>query len=235
MEKQSLLDFLLVPGGLLALVAYHIWLLRQVINHPTTTVIGINSINRRLWVHAMMDHDHDLSRNNNNGVLAVQTLRNNIMASTLLASTAIMLSSVIAVLMTHSTGGYRPSSTLFFGDTGDRMLTIKFFFILVCFIVTFLLNVQSIRYYNHVGILINVPCKNINLNHWTKAEYVGRTLNRGSYFWSLGLRSFYFTLPLFLWVFGPIPMFISSLSLLSLLYFLDVTTPPEIQSSAAAA
>ena len=38
----------------------------------------------------------------NNGVLAVQTLRKNLMASTRLASTLIMLSSILVILMTSS-------------------------------------------------------------------------------------------------------------------------------------
>ena len=81
-----------------------------------------------------------------NGVLAVQTLRNNIMASTLLASTAIMLSSVIAVLMTS--GNWDKSALLVFGDKSELVFSIKFFLILVCFLVAFLFNMQSIRYYN---------------------------------------------------------------------------------------
>ena len=44
----------------------------------------------------------------------------------------------------------------------------------------------------------------------------------GSYFWSLGLRVFYFSFPLFLWIFGPIPMFLSSIVLLLMLYSVDV-------------
>ncbi|KAJ0968602.1 hypothetical protein J5N97_025519 [Dioscorea zingiberensis] len=98
MEKQEL-DFVLVPLGLIVMAGYHAWLFHRVIRHPTRTVIGINSINRRLWVESMMQDQ------TKNGVLAVQTLRNNIMASTLLASTAIMLSSLIAVLMTSGGGG----------------------------------------------------------------------------------------------------------------------------------
>ncbi|KAH7538355.1 hypothetical protein FEM48_Zijuj03G0190800 [Ziziphus jujuba var. spinosa] len=91
------------------------------------------------------------------GVLAVQTLRNNIMASTLLASTAIILSFLIAVLMTS---GSKDRSTFFvFGDRSDFSFSIKFFCILVCFLVAFLLNVQSTRYYSHASILINVPFK----------------------------------------------------------------------------
>ncbi|KAK6794735.1 hypothetical protein RDI58_008188 [Solanum bulbocastanum] len=220
MEKQ-VLDYVFVPVGLIFMIAYHLWLLHRILKHPSHTVIGINSINRQFWVRAMME---DPSKN---GVLAVQTIRNNIMASTLLASTAIMLSSLIAVLMTGGSKGGGSISTHIYGDRTEFCLSIKFFSILVCFMVAFLFNVQSIRYYSHASILINVPYKKLdssNSRHCVTAEYVGRTVNRGSYFWSLGLRAFYFSFPLFLWIFGPIPMFLSCVFLVFMLYFLDVSS-----------
>ncbi|XP_058183830.1 uncharacterized protein LOC131301502 [Rhododendron vialii] len=217
MEAQ-ILDYTLVPLGLLIMVGYHIWLLYQLVNHPSTTVIGFQAINRRFWVSAMMEESPK------NGVLAVQTLRNNIMASTLLASMAIMLSSLITVLMSNQ-GGYSSPGGFVYGDKSELMLTLKFFSILVCFLLAFLFNVQSIRYYSHASILINVPLKNQqgqSLHHLT-VDYVGRTVNRGGYFWALGLRAFYFSLPLFLWIFGPIPAFVSCFALVLMFYFLDVT------------
>ncbi|KAM3381667.1 hypothetical protein P3S68_007240 [Capsicum galapagoense] len=215
MDKQDL-DYVLVPVGLLFMIAYHIWLFHRILKHPVRTVIGINSINRQFWVHAMME---DPSKN---GVLAVQTLRNNIMASTLLASTAIMLSSLIAVLMTGGSKEGRSVGFHIYGNKSEFCLSIKFFSILVCFMVAFLFNVQSIRYYSHASILINVPYKKSDsLKHCVTAAYVGKTVNRGSYFWSLGLRAFYFSFPLFLWIFGPIPMFLCCLFLVFMLYFLD--------------
>ncbi|KDP20231.1 hypothetical protein JCGZ_08879 [Jatropha curcas] len=218
MEKKFL-DYTLVPLGLAVMVAYHIWLFYRILNHPSKTIIGVNAINRRFWVRAMMEDS------TKHGVLAVQTLRNNIMASTLLASTAIMLSSVIAVLMTSGTRS-RSAWIFEYGDTSEMELSIKFFSILVCFLLAFLLNVQSIRYYSHASILINVPFKKMSPNHdhhHLTAEYVARSVNKGSYFWSLGLRAFYFSFPLFLWIFGPIPMFLCCVVLVFLLYFLDVT------------
>ncbi|CAA7023293.1 unnamed protein product [Microthlaspi erraticum] len=222
---REYLDYILVPLGMGLMVFYHLWLLHRIIHRPSSTVVGLNAFNRRLWVQAMME---DSSKN---GVLAVQTLRNNIMASTLLASTAIMLCSLIAVLMTSGTG--ERSVWFVFGDKSDRAFSIKFFSILVCFLVAFLLNVQSIRYYSHASILINVPFKQLMAvssgghGHGSlmmiNQDYVAATVNRGSYFWSLGLRAFYFSSPLFLWIFGPIPMFITCCVLVSLLYFLDLT------------
>ncbi|KAL5568068.1 hypothetical protein UlMin_024643 [Ulmus minor] len=216
--EEKVLDYYLVPLGLAVMVAYHVWLFYRIVKHPTKTVVGINAINRRYWVRAMME---DVSKN---GVLSVQTLRNNIMASTLLASTAIMLSSLIAVLMTS--GSKDRSAFFVFGDRTEFSFSVKFFCILACFLVAFFLNVQSIRFYSHASILINVPFKKMSQDrhhHQLTVEYVARSVNRGSYFWSLGLRAFYFSFPLFLWIFGPIPMFISCFVLVVMLYFLDVT------------
>ncbi|XP_004307929.1 PREDICTED: uncharacterized protein LOC101292349 [Fragaria vesca subsp. vesca] len=218
MEKRDI-DYVLVPAGLLVMVGYHLWLLYRIKTQPNSTVIGINCIIRRFWVAAMME---DSSKN---GVLAVQTLRNNIMASTLLASTAIMLSSLIAVLMT-SANKDRSASAFVFGDTSPMGYSIKYFAILVCFLVAFLFNVQSIRYYSHASILINVPFKKMSphlKHHHLTTEYVANTVNRGSYFWSLGLRAFYFSFPLFLWIFGPLPMLFCCFILVTMLYFLDIT------------
>ena len=54
MEKKAL-DYILVPLGLLAMVAYHLWLLYRIMNYPNKTVIGINTIHRSFWVCAMME------------------------------------------------------------------------------------------------------------------------------------------------------------------------------------
>ncbi|XP_074282361.1 uncharacterized protein LOC141606899 [Silene latifolia] len=211
--KEEILDYTLVPLGLLIMGSYHLWLLLKIVKQPTKTVVGIHAINRRFWVQAMME-------DTKNGILAVQTLRNNIMASTLLASTGITLSSVIAVLMTSQGNGRVFGLVL--GDASAMGFSIKFFCILLCFLLAFLLNLQSIRYYSHASILINVPFKNIASPYLTP-DYVTRIVNKGGYFWSLGLRAFYFSFPLFLWIFGPIPMFCSCLTLVVLFYFLDFT------------
>ncbi|KAL6533403.1 hypothetical protein OROMI_027515 [Orobanche minor] len=146
MEKK-ILDYVLVPVGLLVMVVYHMWLLRQISRRPATTVLGVNAANRRLWVRAMME---DTAKN---GILAVQTLRNNIMASTLLATMSIMLSSVIAVLMSGGSGSHGP----IYGDNSKLGFSLKFFSIQLCFLSAFLMYVQSIRYYSHASMLINVP------------------------------------------------------------------------------
>jgi len=220
MLSSSHLDFVLVPVGLTVMLGYHLWLLRRIRRHPETTVIGINAINRRIWVRHIMEES-----SGKHAVLAVQTMRNSIMASTVLASVAITLSSLVAVLMAKGTDFFVSSSksSLVVGATGEAALTVKYFAILVCFLVAFLLNVQSIRYYSHTGLLVNVPLA-AHRRPARAVDYVTGTLNRGFYFWSLGVRAYYFSCPIFLWLFGPVPMCASCVAMAGALYFLDVST-----------
>ncbi|KAB2020418.1 hypothetical protein ERO13_D07G064500v2 [Gossypium hirsutum] len=214
MEKEKL-DFILVPAGLLQLALYHVWLLFTILKHPTRTVIGLNAESRHQWVLSMMSDPLK------NGVLAVQTIRNNIMASTLLATVAITLSSLISVFVTSSLDSSNTTSEIFYGNKSRILSSIKYFSILLCFLVAFICNVQSIRYYAHVSFLITLPSSVDNVE---SVEYAARNLNRGSYSWSLGLRAFYLSFPLLLWIFGPIPFFLCCCIMSCVLYFLDTTT-----------
>ncbi|KAG0485640.1 hypothetical protein HPP92_009719 [Vanilla planifolia] len=215
-EKQ--LDFVLVPLGLSALALYHSWLLFAILRRPNTTVIGLNALARRRWVRAMM------SDSMKNGVLAVQTVRNNIMASTVLATTAITLASLISVFVSATTKS-STSAVLVYGNKAALASSLKLFSISLCYIIAFLCHVQAIRYYAHVSFLVTTPPSSlVGAPDYVSVEYVSRSLNRGSFFWSLGLRAFYVSFTLFLWIFGPIPMFASCLVMCSFLYFLDTTT-----------
>ncbi|CAL5215262.1 unnamed protein product [Lathyrus oleraceus] len=209
MEIEEL-DYVLVPVGMLVLLMYHVWLLYAIIRQPSITVIGLNAQTRYQWILFMMSDPLK------NGVLAVQTIRNNIMASTLLATTAITLSSLIGVFASNDS-----ETKLVYGNKSSLNSSIKRLSISLCFLVAFLCNMQSIRYYAHVSFLITTPAIKGKKDF---IEYVARTLNRGSYSWSLGLRAFYLSIPLVLWIYGPIPMFVCSCFTSFLLYFLDTTT-----------
>ncbi|XP_022955044.1 uncharacterized protein LOC111457121 [Cucurbita moschata] len=193
METKHL-EYVLVPLGFAVLVSYHLWLAVTIYWRPKRTVIGINAESRRQWVSTM------ISDPMKNGVLAVQIIRNNIMASTLMAMTTITIGSLLSAFV---------SST---SSTG------KYHYIVLCFLVAFLCNVQSIRYYAHASFLVTLPAGE------GRMDYFAGILNRGSLFWSLGLRAFYFAIPLFLWILGPLSMFLSSCLITFVLYFLDFTT-----------
>ncbi|MCO5547387.1 hypothetical protein L7F22_000836 [Adiantum nelumboides] len=148
--KEGTLDIILVPAGLLILLLYHAQLAYRIVKHPTSTVIGVNDLNRRAWVRTMM------ADSMKNGVLSVQTLRNNIMASTLLATAAITLCSLIAVLVTNKKNAVADSS-LVLGDQSDLVSSLKLLAVLICFLAAFLCNVQAVRYYGHASFLVSIP------------------------------------------------------------------------------
>ncbi|XP_024629687.1 uncharacterized protein [Medicago truncatula] len=210
MGNNEHLEYVFVPLGLLVFFLYHAWLLFTILREPHRTVIGLNAESRIQWVHAMMS---DPSKN---GVLAIQTIRNNIMASTLLSTTAITLSSLIGIFASSSWSSDDTSSSIL-----QSTSSIKHISITICFLVAFLCNVQSIRCYCHVSFLINAPTLRDKKAYM---EYIAKTLNRASYSWSLGLRAFYLSFPLFLWIYGPIPMFACCCLTSFSLYFLDTTT-----------
>ncbi|URD77776.1 hypothetical protein MUK42_02559, partial [Musa troglodytarum] len=161
------------------------------VGHPTKTVIGINAVNRRLWVHTKVEAYLGIRIRMESWLSRI--LRNNIMASTLLATTVIMLWSVIVYLMTNS------EQDLVLGDRSKLGLSVELFSMLVCFAFAFLLNIEAVRYYSHVSILINVPLRGRRSPaHLDTAEHVIKVMNKGSYFWSGGLHAFYLSLPFFL-------------------------------------
>lgn len=52
--RKCYLDVILVPLGFLITAGYHGWLWHNVRTKPETTIIGINTRGRRLWVSAMI-------------------------------------------------------------------------------------------------------------------------------------------------------------------------------------
>ncbi|KAL5719319.1 hypothetical protein ACHQM5_012114 [Ranunculus cassubicifolius] len=208
MEEQ--LDFILVPLGLTLMMGYHLWFLYYITHHPKKTAISINSINRQIWVQAMME---DTSKN---GVCAVQTLRNNIMASSLVVTTSIMFTSIIVTLMTHTSSTVH--MVFLYGNKTELGLTVKLFSIVACIFLAILLNILSVRYYSEASSLIQVKGE----KGGSDILMVERMVNMGNHFWTVGLRLLYGSFTLFMWLFGPIVMFLCSVLLTAMLYFLDV-------------
>ncbi|KAI4347223.1 hypothetical protein L6164_008053 [Bauhinia variegata] len=194
MEEQHL-DYILVPLGLLVFTAHHAWLLCNIMRKPFRTVIRLNATSRHQWVFSMMT---DLLKN---GVLTVQTIRNNIMASTLLAIVASTLSSVIGIFAISTWSSSDETAFIFgFGNKTYTCATIKRLSVSVCFLVAFLCNVQSIRYYAHVSFLIialalkgkkrlyRIYCQDIESGKPCLVT------------WDEGILHVF---PLFLWIYGP--------------------------------
>jgi uncharacterized membrane protein len=84
MSIVSLQEIMLVVSAAVVIIAYHAHLYTKVRRDPLTTAVGITNHARQMWVKGVIRDRRD--------IMAVQTLRNQVMAATFLASTAILIS-----------------------------------------------------------------------------------------------------------------------------------------------
>jgi len=88
----------------------------------------------------------------------------------------------------------------------------------ILFFFTFFNFTLAIRYYNHTGFMINTFESGDAFVSETAASKV---LNHGALHYTIGMRGVYLSVPLALWLFGPIWMISGSIILITVLYHLD--------------
>jgi len=211
--KKSYLDLVLVPLAILCGLIYHCVLWYRVKNYPLQTTIGVNSIGRRLWIESM------IRDNDKKNIIAVQTIRNSIMGSTLMATTCVLLCSGLAAMISSTYSVKKPLNDSVYGAHGELMVAMKYVTLLVFFLFSFFCHSLSVRFLNQVNYLVNTVqyCGSSLIT----ADYVSELFEKGSIFNAVGNRIFYLGFPLILWIFGPVLVFVSSIAILPILYNLD--------------
>ncbi|CAA7398771.1 unnamed protein product [Spirodela intermedia] len=222
--RPCFLDLALVPSSLLISLAYHIWLWRKIRTAPLSTIIGINSAGRRRWVAAIMED------NDKKNILAVQTIRNAIMGSTLMATTSILLCCGLGAVISSTYSVKKSLSESIYGAHGEFMVGLKYAALLAIFIFAFLCYSLSVRFINQANFLLNVPTglfagdpSSLVLS----PGYVSDLLEKGFVLNTVGNRLFYAALPLLLWIFGPSLVFLTSITMVPILYNLDVSASTD--------
>ena len=207
-----LFDVIGLALSLGAIISYQLYLRWRDRQDPTASALyGMNAA-RAAWVEGVMRDGRD--------ILAVQTLRNSTMASTFMASTAILL--IIGVL-TLSAQGERMSGTWHalnvLGQHSADIWLFKLLVMLFDLLFAFFAFCLSIRLYHHIGFQINTPPD--LRREVTQPAHVGAELNRAAIFYRLGMRAYYFTVPLLFWLFGPLMMVAATGVVIFFLYHLD--------------
>jgi uncharacterized membrane protein len=205
------IDLLAVLASVALLGAYQLYLAKRQKRDPLYTVHAVNVVARNAWVDMVMSHEKP-------DVLAVQTLRNSVMASSFMASTAILLL-VGALTLSSSSSSSLLHALNVSGGTSDEITTWKLVSLLSDFFVAFFCFSMSVRFYAHVGYMISIPAgRAINA---ASPGLVAAYLNRAGLFYMLGLRSFFYSVPLVFWMFGPHFMVAATVALIAALYPLD--------------
>ena len=213
MPQNYWTEFFLPSLAVVFILIYHVYFYFQVKRFPMQTAIGITRYLRTFWVESVMEQKRD--------ILAVQTLRNWVMASSFLASTAILIGlGILSYIFQHKSITELPFSfDLIMANLGNIDI-LKILLLFLIFSFAFFNFTLSIRYYNHVNFMINVP---LERDEMVTVGYVTKILNLGMIHYTLGMRAYYLSGPFFLWLFGPIWMFLGSILVLIVLYKIDRT------------
>ncbi len=187
---------------------YYLYLWQRTQRAPDSSAHSFNAKIRERWVLMIL-------ANNNNGLLAIQTLRNSVMAANFMASTAILL--IIGTLtssekLSHwllqsELSNLIPAYSHELGSLKLGLLVLDFFIAFFCFSM-------AIRFFNHVGYMIGLADSELT-------QQTSQYLNKAGRYYTLGTRSFFFSLPIMLWLFGPYFLMLGTVILILGLSLLD--------------
>jgi uncharacterized membrane protein len=213
--QEYVADAVAFASSALMIGGYYLFLHRQMMLDPTYSIQAVNAVARRLWTESVMTSP-------GKDVMAVQTLRNFIMVSTMMASTASVL-----IIGTLTLSGQAESiikswhALAFLGSHSEGLWIFKVLLLLADFIVAFFAYALSMRLTTHVLFMINVPQSGFAEHQALGPGCVGNRLVRAGNFVSLGMRAFLFAIPLVFWLFGPLFLFLATIGLVITLYRLD--------------
>jgi len=206
-------DIVAIIVSCLLVLSYYLYLARKNRNAPDSSTHILNARVRKRWVKMIMDSDKK-------EILAVQTLRNSVLAANFMASTSILLT--IGTLNISDKIGQWALKWHPFGFThsfSPEIWQLKLGLLLLVFSMAFFCFSMAVRLFNHVGYMINLPedpATDNNLYEQTSAY-----LNKAGSYYTIGIRSFFFSLPIVLWFFGPYFLIAATLGLIGGLTLLD--------------
>lgn len=205
-------DLWTFTGSACLVLVYQCYLRWRTRRDPASSAQDVMLAARAAWVGSVMRDRRD--------ILAVQTLRNSTMSASFMASTAVLL--IIGVL-TLSAQGDKLSGTWhslnFLGHASAEMWLFKLLVMLFDLLFAFFSFAMSVRIFHHVGYLINVPLdKGLEVSQISKVE---AQLNRAGIYYRIGMRAYYFTVPLLFWLFGPLWLLGATLAVVFFMFHLD--------------
>lgn len=207
-------DIVCLMISMILFTAFHLYVRHKLKSDPTYSLYGATTLARTAWVINVMEEKND--------ILAVQTLRNSTMAATFLASTSILLA--VGLLTLSGQGdqlGRIWHSMNLLGSTEVSTITLKLLIILANLFVAFFNFSFSIRLYNHVGFLINTPPE--EGSYGASMTFVAMELNKAGGYFHMGMRAYYFLVPLLFWLFSPVFMVMATITVLILMHRIEKT------------
>ena len=195
-----------------ALVVFLAW------RRPASMAYAVHRKVRLLWVRGVM-------RDRSKDVMAVQTLRNYVMAATFKASSAVLLligTLTLSAQVDHLAKAWHVLSPAA-GLQGDWWIA-KLVCLLSTLIIAFFAFAMVIRNLNHVLFMIGLPTSDAQGD--LAPERIAMRLNQAGTFYTLGMRAFFLTVPLVFWFFGPLFLVGATVVTVSIFHVLDQSPSP---------
>ncbi|KAK4749528.1 hypothetical protein SAY87_026977 [Trapa incisa] len=229
MAMVSCSDTVLVPLSLFVMVGYHAYLWHSIKTKPSTTTIGADALKRKSWFTALHSGD------DKKGMLAVQSLRNTLMVTILTATIAALVTVALAALTNNAFIARGLFTSPFFGSTSSKTVVLKYGSASVFLAASFLCSSLGLGFLVDANYLVNacLPGSSVpNCSGNGRRPYAQAVFERGFLMALFGNRLLCLAFPVLTWMFGPVPLALSSGALVWVLYELDFTgsRPPTVST-----
>lgn len=208
-------DIACATASLLLVAAYYALHTARARRDPSYSIHYANELARRAWIeHVMANPGKD--------IMAVQTLRNFIMNGILMVSTSTLLIVGTLTLSGQAEGISRSWHAINLGGShAAELWIVKIMLLLADFLLAFFAYALSIRLANHVLFMMNLPREAQALLPALSPTEVAARFNRAGRLIAIGMRAYFFAIPLVFWLFGPVYMLVATLAVVVLLSRLD--------------
>jgi len=137
------------------------------------------------------------------------------MSTILTASITILINLALAALMNNTYNASHLFSSVFFGSKSDKVLVLKYGSASLCLVMSFTFSSMAIGFLIDANFLMNA------YGEFLSGGYTESILERGFTLALVGSRVLCVSVPLMLWMLGPVPVLVASLVLVFVLHELD--------------
>ncbi|CAN0846924.1 hypothetical protein LINGRAHAP2_LOCUS4702 [Linum grandiflorum] len=218
------LETLLVSLSVFVLVGYHCCLWYFFKHTPSRTTPGIHALMRKQWMLAIKQGEEKKE------MLAVQSLRNIQMTTIFTATVSILINAALPALTNnvYTTSRHLSMmwSPLWGSQQSGRITVLKYGCASLSLLSSYLCSSLGLGYLMDANFLVNATFLASGSEggggstKWA-AAHTERVMERGFRLGELGNRILCISFPLLAWLLGPIPLAISSFSMVWILYCLD--------------
>ncbi len=216
LETNNSLDWTAFALFVVIVISYRTFLAWMLKNRKKKLVLGKLQIYRNAWIVA---HSNESSN-----LVVVQTLRNTIMSASFLASTAIILIMGVFSLLSFISGHQHSRVVTGIFASSDPVVEMwRVLLIIITLIYTFINFTWYIRDMNYIGFILNIPKDELDfIEGRDSTEMLSNRFLKAGLRFSMGMRGYYFLMPLFLWLIHPLFMIVSILLVVIILLKRDL-------------